>query len=140
MPNSADRHRECQALSVLIDLSRDECPASNIGGMGKPFQDALRWHMDEHGTSIPELADGTGVSADVIKKLRRSPPYSTTVENGIALSSFYGKTVEQFIRCDKPTSNAAEASGLFSLLREDEARLLLAQVRGILGSRAQRSG
>lgn len=102
--------------------------------MGERFRDALIWHMERHGTTIAELSKGSGVSADVIKKLRTGHSQSTDVEKAIALASFYGKQVEAFIRQDAPAEDAA-MSVLASLLTEPERRLLVEQIRQLLDAR-----
>ncbi|WP_211299506.1 hypothetical protein [Pukyongiella litopenaei] len=46
---------------------------------------------------MTEIARDTGVSLDVLKKLRTDRVESTTVENGLLIASFYGKTLNEFV-------------------------------------------
>lgn len=50
--------------------------------MENDFRSALEWHLNTHGTKIADLVAETGVSRDVINKLRQRPGSSTSVENG----------------------------------------------------------
>ena len=104
------------------------------GGMADDFRNALIWHMDRHGTKISDLTARTGVSRDVINKLKARPNSSTTVENGMLIASYYGKTLNDFINCSEP-SDTGSLTALFSMLRPEERRLLESQIRGLLSER-----
>jgi transcriptional regulator with XRE-family HTH domain len=102
--------------------------------MAEWFGQALLWHMDKHGTTVPQLADGAGVSRDVVLKLRSRKTVNTTAVNAARIAAFYGKDVTAFLRCE---DSAGEQSleALLDLLTEEERRGLTAQVRGILSNR-----
>jgi plasmid maintenance system antidote protein VapI len=89
--------------------------------------------MDKHGTTIAELVRATGVSRDVINKMRGRTEASTVVENALLIAAYYGKDLECFMRMDREPRSALPA--LSDLLTPDEARLIEAQVRGILAAR-----
>lgn len=99
------------------------------------FQKALRWHMDQNGTSIAEVVRSTGVSRDVINKLRSRDNASTTVENGVLIAAYFGKTVNEFLRCEDPVPDDRDKA-MLDLLRPTERRLLAAQIEGLLRRRA----
>lgn len=105
--------------------------------MAHDFRHALVWHMDREGTSISDLVSATGVSRDVINKLRARPESSTTVENAMLIAAYYGKTVNQFISLETTNSDDA-AKTLIGLLTPEERRLLEAQMRGLLAARAEK--
>lgn len=105
--------------------------------MASDFQEALMWHMDRHETTIAEIVASTGVSRDVINKLRTRPNSSTNVENAMLIAAFYGKTVNQFVMKEEATTSSRMAA-LFQLLEPEETRLLEAQIRGLLAEHGAR--
>jgi len=105
--------------------------------MAHDFRHALVWHMDNEGTSITDLVSATGVSRDVINKLRARPESSTTVENAMLIAAYYGKTVNQFISLEQTDSDDA-ARSLIELLTPEERRLLEAQMRGLIAARDEK--
>ena len=105
----------------------------NCGTMAQ-FRHAFIWHLEHHGTSLAELVDGTGVSRDILNKLKARPDSSTNVEAAVKIAGFYGKTVEQFMRCE-PSGREQEFASLLGKLSPQERALLLAQMRGILQAR-----
>ena len=100
------------------------------------FRDALVWHMDRAGVTIPELAKGTGVTKDTIKKLRTRPDASTIVVNAVLIANYFGMSVERFLRME-PETNESQLKELAELLLPEEERLVEAQVRGILRARGK---
>lgn len=102
--------------------------------MERDFRTALLSHMEEHQTSIAELVSATGVSRDVINKLKGRAPSSTNVENAILIAAFYGKTVNEFIAGRKATA-ASRTRALLDLLSEEEVQLVEAQTRGLVLNR-----
>ncbi|NEK22147.1 hypothetical protein GV827_07005 [Sulfitobacter sp. JBTF-M27] len=56
--------------------------------------------MEKRKTTIAQIVNATGLSRDVINKLKARPGSSTTVENGILIAAFFGKTVNQFVEMD----------------------------------------
>ncbi len=103
----------------------------------KGFRDALLWHMTQHSTTIAALAKGTGVSSDVIKKVRSRENASAKAEDAWRIASFYGKDLEAFIRCEAPLDDQAFRS-LLALLTPQEKKLLEAQMRAMLQVREAR--
>jgi hypothetical protein len=102
--------------------------------MEKPFRHALMWHMEKHGTQIVDLVRETGVSRDVINKLKARPESSTDVENAMLIAGFYGKTVNEFMAM-RESDEVSRTNALLGLLSPEEHQLLQAQIRGLLQRR-----
>ncbi|MCA0846089.1 helix-turn-helix domain-containing protein [Salipiger thiooxidans] len=109
-----------------------EMPSGILSGaMASDFRNALMWHMEQHGTTIAELVSATGVSRDVLNKLKSRDNSSTTVENGLLIAAYYGKTLNEFIARQDATTTS-RLSALFSLLEPGERQLLEAQILGVI--------
>ena len=106
----------------------------HLGAVDKTFADALIWHMNREQTGVTELADATGVSRVIIKKLRMKKAASTAAENAVAISKFYGKTVSQFLQCDEQAIED-KLTHLIGLLTREERKQLERQVQGLLVTR-----
>lgn len=100
------------------------------------FRDAFLWHLDQHGTTLAELVEGTGVSRDILNKLKARPASSTHAEAAVKIAAFYGKSLEQFMRRE-PTDREREFARLFDQLTRQERQVLLAQMRGIVAERTE---
>jgi len=130
-PLCAKRHSTKQGPNDILPekFFRRLCRA-----MENDFQKAFLWHMETYQTSIADLVRATGVSRDVINKLRSRPKSSTSVENGILIASYYGETVNQFILCEKPDSEK-RAHALLDLLPASERQRMEAQIEAVLALR-----
>lgn len=116
-------------------LRANGCAASIRAAM-TDFRDALLWHMSQHKTKIAELARGSGVSADTIKKLRTRKHSSTNAEAADRIAAYYGKSVRDFMLCqDVPDTSAFLA--LADLLKPEERKMLLAQMRAMIQTREE---
>lgn len=102
--------------------------------MLRDFRTALLWHMEHHNTSITDLVDGSGVSRDVINKLKARADSSTTVENAVKIAAYYGKSVNQFLALREVTQEERIAT-LLELLPQEVQRLLAVQLEGLLRHR-----
>ncbi|WP_353474809.1 helix-turn-helix transcriptional regulator [Salipiger sp. H15] len=129
--------QQCANWHSALQVPNDTLPNVPLGSLSRlmadDFRSALMWHMENQGTTIAELVSATGVSRDVINKLRARDGSSTTVENGMLLAAYYGKTLNEFIKRQEATSTSRLAA-LFSLLEPEEQRVVEAQIRGILSS------
>jgi len=92
------------------------------------------WHMERHDTKIADLVRDTGVSRDVVNKLKARPESSTDVENAMLIAAYYGKTVNEFI-ARKEVTEVSRTEALLGLLSPEEHRLLQLQIRGLLRDR-----
>lgn len=90
--------------------------------------------MSANETKVVELTRSTGVSRDVINKLLSGKSASTSVENAVLISAYFGMSVEEFLKCGE-TGSQESLHQLIDLLSVEEQRLLLAQVRGLLSQR-----
>jgi hypothetical protein len=90
--------------------------------------------MESDGTKIAKLVKATGVSRDVINKLKGRDGSSTTAENALLIAAFYGKTVNQFVALEPVTPDDA-AMNLLGLLLPEERRILAAQMLGMVSQR-----
>jgi len=97
----------------------------------KDFRDALLWHMTQGQTTIAALAKGSGVSADVIKKVRSREGASAKAEDAWRIAAYFGKELPQFIRCEDVPDDQ-EFHSLLGLLDPKEKKLLGAQMRAML--------
>lgn len=99
--------------------------------MAASFRNALISHMEAEGTTINALCAATGVSRDVIAKVRSRERASTTVENAMKIAAFYGKSVEEFISGAEVSPQSALAQ-MVTLLDPQERDILLRQLRGMV--------
>jgi len=109
-----------------------DCP------MEQTFRDAFLWHFENQETKIADIVRATGISRDVINKLLAREGSSTSAENALLISAYYGKTLEAFVKYKSRGDFGLPA--LTELLTDDEASLVAAQVRGILAQRGPRPG
>lgn len=130
---------ECAKRHLCRQVPTDtlrKMPAGTLSAdMEAAFRDALMWHMERHDTKIADLVRETGVSRDVVNKLRARPESSTDVENAILIAAYYGKTVNEFIT-KKEATEVSRTQALLDLLSPEEHRLLQSQIRGLLRERA----
>lgn len=107
--------------------------------MGNDFRTALMYQLDKHQTKIADLVRETGVSRDVINKLKAQDGgnKTTSVENGLLIAAYYGKTLNQFVAMNDATDDTA-INALLELLSPEEKRLLKAQIRGLIFQRDQK--
>lgn len=102
--------------------------------MAVSFRAALLRHMQDQKTTMTELSKGSGVSIDIIKKLRSREGSSTNVEAATLIAAFYGKTLAEFTLGVEP-SEIGQLETMLELLTPDERRVILAQIRGMVRGR-----
>lgn len=109
--------------------------------MTKPrsFSEALKWHLEHEGGSPSKIAQASGVTRNVLNKLKQGYITTTTAENARKIAECYGKTVEQFLDClpldaeqadDKDLDRLFEAG--FRELRPDQKRMILRMLSALL--------
>lgn len=118
-------------MQVPIDTLQAQPIGTLCAGMEPDFQKAFLWHLEQFGTSLAELVRETGVSRDVLNKLKSRPGSSTSVENGMLIAAYYGKTINEFVAMVDAT-DSSRFQALAGLLLPEEQRLLESQIRGIL--------
>lgn len=119
---------------VPNDTLRDMPFGTLSAGMKNNFRTAFIWHLEKHGTKIADLVRETGVSRDVINKLKHREPSSTTAENALLIAAYYGKTVNEFMACQE-ADEISRTRALLDLLSPEEHRLLQSQIRGLVQGR-----
>jgi ribonucleoside-diphosphate reductase alpha chain len=60
------------------------------------FGEALKKRLAASGQSLKEVADGSDVSYELLKKLHQGKSADTTAENAVKIASFFGVSVEEF--------------------------------------------
>jgi hypothetical protein len=73
----------------------------------------------------------------IIKKLRTRPGSTTNAEAGAKIAAYYGKTLDQFLRCEDAASEEDSFIALVGLLSDSEREILLRQVRGMIAGRGK---
>ena len=129
--DSAIRHFLDQVPNDLLRTQMANCLHVR---MTDRFRRALLWHLETYSVSGKELSDRSGVSLDVIKKLRTRAGASTTAENAMLIAAYFGKSVNDFMEM-RQASEASRLQAMIDLLTPEEQRLLSAQMEGILASR-----
>lgn len=120
-----------------IDMLPINPAACFIPAMNMTFRDALVWHLNRNKTTLVDIAKGAGISIDILNKLKAREGSSTNAETAVAIAAYFGETVEQFMRCED-VEEKQRFTAIVDLLTDEERKILLAQVRGILASRAPR--
>ena len=127
----ADKHTFCQ---VPIDTLNNGPIATLTGIMDRTFRDALNRHIEENGTKIAKLSRDTGVSRDVINKLKSGVNQTTSAENAMLIAAYYGKSLEEFMLSDLPAGNRG-LSPVMALLQPDEVEIIDTLIQGFLKKR-----
>lgn len=102
--------------------------------MENEFRKAFIWHLEKYGTKPVDLVRESGVSRDVINKLKARDPSSTDVENGLLIAAYYGKTVNEFMKCEEG-SEYKRLHALLDLLSPEEQQYVEATIRGLVAHR-----
>ncbi len=131
--DSANPHRPSQVPSGRLTPPNDSGLAAL---MEHDFRRAFLCHLEEHQTPLATLARDTGVSLDVLKKLKTRSMGSTSAENAILIAAFYGKTVNQFV-ANQSVTVQDKAANLLGLMTPSEQQLFQAQMLGVIAARAR---
>lgn len=132
--DSANRHHDCQVPNGPLNENGN---MMQLSAMADDFRRAFLRHIEEHSTPLTALSRATGVSLDVLKKLKTRGAGSTTVENGLLIAAYYGETVNQFVAMDQVTDRQ-KLNNLFELMTPSERQLLEAQMLGLIAARGRR--
>lgn len=85
----------------------------------KTFRDALLDEIETTGISLNAVANGAGVSYEQLKKLKQGKSQSTNVEDARKVSSFFGKTLDEFLG-SPAGSSPHRLTELYSQLSEEK--------------------
>jgi transposase-like protein len=102
--------------------------------MTNEFRRAFMAHIQKHKTAFADIVRETGVSRNVLNKLKAREDGSTSVENGMLIAAFYGKTLNEFVAMQEATDES-RVRALLQLLTPTERHILESQIKGILNSR-----
>ncbi len=98
------------------------------------FREAFIAQLIHTGMTIPDVSRRSGVSADLLNKLKQRKALSTTVENAVNVAKCFGMTVNEFID-DGPDARMHELQRLFALLNDQEKSFLTLQIKGLVERR-----
>lgn len=79
--------------------------------------------------SLKQVAEGSGVSYEALKKIKQGKSASTNADDAIKIARFYGLTLDEFVDDSLP-SERAEIARLYSAITEEERLILLDAARG----------
>jgi len=128
--DSANTHQQRQVPNGRL---RNRLVSRSYTDMAQDFRSAFLHHVTQHKTSLSALARETGVSVDVLKKLKTRATASTSVESAMLIAAYYGKTVNQFVACEEVSVDQT-LENLLSLLTPSERQLLQAQMLGLIAA------
>ena len=99
-------------------------------GMAKLFKDALELHRTRSGKSIKDVAEGSGVSYEQLKKLGQRANASTNVDDARKVANYFGLTLDEFLE-DRTIEARIEVVQLYNQLSPAERRFLQAAAAGL---------
>ncbi len=102
------------------------------------FKNALIWHLENEGLTLAEVCRHSGVSRGALTKVKLRAGATTTVENALRVAHCYGKTLEQFLKCEIVLEDN-KLLNLVELLEPSEAEALAAQIEFLIAKRAKQS-
>lgn len=94
------------------------------------FRDALLRSIERAGVSLAEVARGSGVSYEQIKKIGQRQDGSTNVEAAVAIAHYFGMTLDEFLE-DHTAEDRRQIFELYSRLTARERDLLRATAAGL---------
>jgi transcriptional regulator with XRE-family HTH domain len=97
--------------------------------MPKTFRQALLDHASRHSVSLAEVARGTGVSYEQLKKISQRDQARTNVHDALAVAAFFGLTVNEFLE-DHLAQDRLAVADLWFRLTPEERDILQAAARG----------
>ena len=94
------------------------------------FRDALIARLEEpNAQSLKQVAEGSGVSYEALKKVKQGRSASTNADDAIKIARYYGLTLDEFVDDSLP-SERAELARLYSGITAEERQILLDAARG----------
>lgn len=88
------------------------------------FRESLLKRLDETGVSLRQVAQGSGVSYEQLKKLKQVKTRSTNVDDAIRVAKYFGMTLDEFIAGSK-ASDQQEIIDLLDALSDDARAFLV---------------
>jgi transcriptional regulator with XRE-family HTH domain len=87
------------------------------------FRESLLQKLNETGISLRQVAEGSGVSYEQLKKIKQIETRSTNVEDAMKVAHYFGLTLDELMT-DQEASGQLEIIGLLESLSV-EARTFL---------------
>jgi transcriptional regulator with XRE-family HTH domain len=98
--------------------------------MVRQFKEALEAHRKEQGVSLKDVADGSGVSYEQLKKVGQRENASTNVDDARKVANHFGLTLDEFLG-DRTIEARIEIVQLYNQLSPEERRILQAAALGL---------
>ena len=93
--------------------------------MIRTFRDAFIEVLQESGDTIANVARGSGVSEEQLKKLKQRPGAATNVDDAARVAAYFGLGLDEFLRAPELADRIAIAS-LYNRLPDELKRQLQA--------------
>jgi transcriptional regulator with XRE-family HTH domain len=105
--------------------------------MTKRFRDAFLDRLKEGDLTLADVARGSGVSVEQLKKVRQRDTASTNVDDAMKIAHYFGLSLDEFLG-DTTIKDRTEMLDLYMQLSPQERDLLLdvARVRAARGREA----
>jgi transcriptional regulator with XRE-family HTH domain len=101
----------------------------------RKFREALLEKLDETGISLKQVAEGSGVSYEQLKKIKQIESRSTNVEDAIRVARFFKMTLEEFM-FGHAESSQAELVDLLESLSVEARNFLITAAKAQLAAEA----
>lgn len=99
----------------------------------RTFREALLEKLNETGISLKQVAEGSGVSYEQLKKLKQIESRTTNVEDAIKVAHFFRLTLEELI-AGQEASGQAEIADLLSSLSPEARNFLITAAKAQLAA------
>lgn len=96
------------------------------------YRECLITHMKAAGISAAELSRQTGVPKSKIDKLCQRVTTDTLVTDAVKMAHYFGKTMEEFMGLAARKERIEGLMVLLSRLSPEQAKMLEAQILGLL--------
>lgn len=97
--------------------------------MPRTFREALLDTIAVTGLSLADVARGTGVSYEQLKKVAQRALASTNIDDAVKVANFFGFTIDEFLQ-DNLASDRVAAIRLWFELTDAERGILRDAARG----------
>ena len=92
--------------------------------MAKRFRDAFIERLEQTGKTVAEVARGTNVSVEQLKKVRQRDTSSTNVDDAVKIAHYFGLSIDEFLS-DTTIADRSEMMDIYSQLSDQEQAFLL---------------
>lgn len=96
----------------------------------KTFRDAFLEALERSEVTLKDVARGSGVSYEQLRKIKDRPTASTNVDDAVKLAHFFGFSLDEFLD-DRELQDRLRVVELYNQLSPQERELLRAAARGL---------